>query len=136
MLLFSDVFKWEGDDAVQQILVFPNVEVQKNFEEKYNDPERKHTTSNYPDENDIGAIYKLRAVMNNDKRWSGVIRCGFTGRLINESNHLLPTPELALRSAMHLLAVEFATDCAQKIRVMEAQSKSETLSDKPQFTTV
>lgn len=132
MLLFSEVFKWEGDDAVQQILVFPNDEVKKNFDAKYHDPARHQTTSNYPDENGIGAIYKIRAVRNSDQKWNAVIRCGFTGRHINESTLSVKTPEEALRSGVHLLAVEFACDCSQKIRLMETEGINDPLSDKPQ----
>lgn len=84
MLTFSQPRDWEDDPAVKQVLVFPCVEMQVHFEREYNSPNRPQTTSGFPDENGIGAIYKLRAVKNGMGSWDSVLRCGFTGALLKE----------------------------------------------------
>ena len=78
MFVFGEVTDWEGDPSVKQVLVFPSWLAKDNFIVEYNRKDRPRTMDGYPNENGIGAMYKLRAVRNHDGTWSSVIRCGFT----------------------------------------------------------
>ena len=109
MYTFSEQHPWQGDVAVQQILVFSFHETMKKFNEEMERRFKRDMDSyagvdpNYPTKvrNDLsdsnaGAIYKLRGVMNSNNTYAAVIRCGFTGNLIWEDYAEYTTPKLAL----------------------------------------
>lgn len=118
MLIFSEVQKWENDDSVRQILVFPNREVKANFDKLYAAKDRIKTVSGFADENGIGAIYKLRAVKNSSSGWNGVIRCGFTGALLEESPSVSNWQD-ALRAASLNLRYILNSDLTEKSLELE-----------------
>lgn len=86
MFVFSEMHPWQGNAAVQQVLVFSNEEVKAKFEAGYQEVIGKHTHEDASDSN-LGAIYKLRAVKLSSGEYAPVIRCGFTGKVIWDDNN-------------------------------------------------
>jgi hypothetical protein len=117
-LIFSDAKEWEGDSAVIQMLVFPCIEAQMHFEKMYNDPNREKTASDYPNENGIGAMFKLRAVRNNRGCYDAVIRCGVSGAMVYERNTNTANPLDAIRFALNRLATSFEGACEAQLKKM------------------
>ena len=99
MIVYSEMHAWQNEPTVQQVLVFSSPMMKGSFEEaycrvtKYRDPVLVAKLS----DSDMGAIYKLRAVLNGDGKYKPVIRCGFSGVLLTE---LTPevTPEEAIQA--------------------------------------
>lgn len=83
-MVFSEPASWEGDKNVRQVLIFSTQNVRDMFEKLIADPLCPKTISGHPDENGQGAIYKLRALKTSTGKWKAVVRCGFTGDLLNE----------------------------------------------------
>lgn len=83
MMVFSKIHKWQGEEAVKQILVFPSVLEEQKFTEEHNKRlEEARAAGNGIDQvsdTGIGAIYKLRIVKTGNGGWMPVIRCGLTG---------------------------------------------------------
>lgn len=103
MFVFSTMHSYQGEEAVQQVLVFPDKDTKERFEKVL--IERKLTTIKIEevDENGIGAIYKLKAVKNISEKYSSVVRSGFTGHLLYEDYRLYDTPKEAIVAAMESL---------------------------------
>lgn len=93
MIKLSEVHHWQGDAAVRQILVFPSQTAMDAFNIAHADEVKSNGVQDASDTN-MGAMYKIRAVMNGDGTWSGLVRCGVTGYLLQETK--LPTPNWAL----------------------------------------
>ena len=99
MFVYSKMHAWQNEPAVQQVLVFSSPMMEASFEEAYcrvtnnRDPVLVAKQS----DSGMGAIYKLRAVLNSDDQYDPVIRCGFTGIQLAE---LTPevTPEEAIQA--------------------------------------
>lgn len=109
MLTFSEIHPWQGDDAVQQILVFPNKLVQANFQKLF-DVELAEKGLEDADYKNKGAIYSLRAVKNGNGLYTPVIRCGFQGKLLWEDYVHCKTVKEALNVAVNRLLVSFFQD--------------------------
>ena len=83
MLTLGSMHPWQGNDAVQQVLVFGSEEMKAQFEVAFSEEVKKHSLQDASDSN-LGAIYKLRAVKLGNGKYAAVIRCGFTGKLLWE----------------------------------------------------
>lgn len=105
MFHFSEIHPWQGEQAVQQILVFPSELLKNEFERDF--PERVAKDGDKASDNNLGAVYKLRAVKNSDGKWCPVIRCGSSGEELspNSLTTLLvhDTPQAALNTAAQKL---------------------------------
>lgn len=81
MFVFSKIHPWQGDSAVMQVLVFSSYAMSIRFKDAYakatNNGDAKLVES--VSDSNMGAIYKLRAVLNRDGQYVPTIRCGFTG---------------------------------------------------------
>lgn len=86
MFVFSEISPWQGDPAVMQMLVFSSQQMKDEFEKTYSIATQKHDPEllKVVSENNMGAIYKLRAVLDGEGQYVPVIRCGFTGRHLVE----------------------------------------------------
>lgn len=99
MFVYSKMHAWQNEPTVQQVLVFSSPMMEGSFEEAYcratknRDPLLVAAKS----DSNMGAIYKLRAVLRGDRRYNPVIRCGFTGVLLTELTPVV-TPEEAIRA--------------------------------------
>jgi hypothetical protein len=64
-----------------QVLVFSSQQMKEEFEKTYSIATQKHDPKlvEAVSENNMGAIYKLRAVLDGEGKYVPVIRCGFTG---------------------------------------------------------
>lgn len=100
-MLLTEPVAWENDPAVMQILVFPSQEAKERFEQQLRDAPL--TGGGFPDENALGAAFKLRAVKNNRGTWDAVVRCGYTGYLLSEERADHQTPSQAIGAAKELL---------------------------------
>jgi hypothetical protein len=89
MFVFGEVNNCDGMTNVKQILVFPSKRVEKSFNayKKINP---------VGDDNNHGAIYKLRAVLLINSKWRPIIRCGFDGAMLYDGTVELPTWQQAL----------------------------------------
>jgi hypothetical protein len=102
MFVFSKMHDWQNDPAVKQILVFPSKETMDNFDVKFAE---KIATEDIESasENNLGAIYKLRAVKCGNGMWVGVIRDGFCGLQMHETRVSYDTPRKALKALIEEL---------------------------------
>lgn len=99
MFVFSEIHPWQGDPAVMQVLVFSSYAMSIRFKDAYakatNNGDAKLVES--VSDSNMGAIYKLRAVLNNEGQYIPIVRCGFTG------GHLLElTPEPTVEDAIEM----------------------------------
>lgn len=78
MFVFSDVHSHQGEDAVQQALVFPTRAMKEKF-----DTAHKLNCERIGVENanilGMGAIYIFRSTRTREMTWVASIRCGTTG---------------------------------------------------------
>lgn len=102
MITLSEVHDWQGDPAVKQILVFPNQFAQALFTNLFVDAVEKDGIEDASDTN-LGAMYKIRAVLNSDGMWFGLIRCGVTGGLLLRESAPTEKYQQALLEAYNLL---------------------------------
>lgn len=101
-MIFSTIHDWQGNPAVKQILVFSCQEMKDTFEKKY--ATRLEKDGEFASDSDIGAIYKLRAVMDSKSNWVPVIRCGICAIEIWEKRASYATHG----EAMHECLLEFS----------------------------
>lgn len=114
--VFSEQHAWQGEEAVQKILVFTTDRMQRKFEDEMilrfhkacneyvgNDPEYPTYIKSILSDSNAGAIYKLCSVLTGDNNYEACVRCGFTGVMIRDSSERFATPELALEAAMKML---------------------------------
>lgn len=99
-MTFSKVEDWEGDAAVKQMLMFANEEAQRRYEDAITEPGVKHTPAGWPDQNGLGALFKIRAVKNGHDGWDAVVRCGTTGAIVTETQHAGREWQDAMRTAL------------------------------------
>lgn len=97
-MLYSGIHNWQGDDAVKQVLVFGSFPAQKRFESEFAEQVQQKGLEKASDTN-LGAVFKLRAVLNSDNRWDALVRCGVTGVVIAELFNDFGTFESALAAA-------------------------------------
>lgn len=102
MISMSEVHDWQGESAVKQILVFPSLVAHKAFKRQFEQAVKEHGIENASDSG-IGAMYKIRAVLNSDGMWVGVIRCGVTGVMLQHETAPAEKYQLALSEAYNLL---------------------------------
>lgn len=125
--VYSEQHAWQNDKAVQQILVFNNKfakeeyrrvrdkalsefiakEIIAHIKEREVTPQyiatcRMKFLETY-DENNTGASFKLRAVMNSKHGWNPMVRCGITGVILVESMTPLASTTASLLKAQELL---------------------------------
>ena len=117
MFTFGQRQSWQADEAVQQILVFPNAEVHGNFEKSFAARVESEGVENASDSN-LGAIYKLRSVKNSDGTYAAIIRCGITGLQLWESIRSFHTPEHALEESIITLRNSITDSIAHKAKVI------------------
>lgn len=86
MFVYSEMHAWQNEPAVQQVLVFSSEAMKDEFEKTYSIATQKHDPKLVAvvSENNMGAIYKLRAILRGDGLYDPVIRCGFTGGHLGE----------------------------------------------------
>lgn len=75
---YSIQHNWQGDPAVQQILVFPHTAIENDFTRLFNERVEKDGIMDASDSG-IGAVYKLRSELGGNGKFIPVIRCGVTG---------------------------------------------------------
>lgn len=99
MFVFSEIHPWQGDPAVMQVLVFSSQQMKEEFEKTYSIATQKHDPKlvEVVSENNMGAIYKLRAVLDGEGKYVPVIRCGFTGGHLVELD-----PEPTVKAAIEI----------------------------------
>ena len=102
MIALSEVHDWQGESAVKQILVFPNQFAQALFANRFVDAVEKDGIEGASDSN-LGAMYKIRAVLDSDGMWVGLIRCGVTGVMLLRETAPAEKYQLALLEAYNLL---------------------------------
>lgn len=115
---FSQIHDWQNDSAVKQILVFPSELLQDEFNKAFAERVEKDGIEKASD-NNIGAIYKLRAVLCSTGRYESVIRCGHTGELLWEDSITYPTIERALICAITNLWCNIKSDCRKLIKLID-----------------
>jgi len=107
MFSLSDQHACQGNDSVQQILVFSSPKMKSRFEKEmgilfqkamdgYTEDFQQEFLKQNPTviENELsdsnaGAIYKLKAIKKFNGNWIPCIRCGFTGELLWEGQPLV-----------------------------------------------
>lgn len=85
MFVYSDIHDWQANPCVKQILVFPNYEAKNNFTIAF-EAEVKEKGVEDANENNKGAVYKLRAVKDSDGHYIPVIRCAINGLQLYEDH--------------------------------------------------
>ena len=107
MFVFSNMHPWQGDPAVQQVLLFTHAAMREQFGNTVKRLTKGHTPKLVAEmsDNNIGAIYKLKAVLGSDGSWQPVIRCGFTGTWLGEMDSVA-TPEQAIAACKEYLKKE------------------------------
>ncbi len=98
MFAFSEIHDADNEPAVKQILVFSS----EQEKQEYN-PETGPNTSSY----------KLRAVLNGQGRWDGVIRSGRNGQLLLDQKNLGDSWQSAMVS-VHVMFNGFITESINK----------------------
>jgi len=78
VLIFSELHHVQNNQRIQQILVFPNQKVKNLFDHRFEEEVKAKGIEQASDTN-LGAVYKLQTVKNNDGTYTGLILCGFTG---------------------------------------------------------
>ena len=105
MFTFSQQHAWQGNQCVQQILVFPNEFVADLFEREMQDRRSKPqlgsavtllVDADSVSDSSAGAIYKLRAVKDFTDKYTAVIHCVVTGRELYEGSERFSTTVKAL----------------------------------------
>ena len=105
MFTFSQQHAWQGNQGVQQILVFPNAFVADLFEREMQDRRSKPqlgsavtllVDADSVSDSNAGAIYKLRSVKDSMDKYISVIRCGITGYELYEGSERFSTAVKAL----------------------------------------
>lgn len=128
MIKLSEVHDWQGDAAVKQILVFPCPAAEAAFKALFSKEVEQMGVKDASDTNK-GASYKIRAVMNGDGTWSGLVRCGMTGTLLLRETLPAPTWPLAMLEAFNMLQpAMFMPVPAGLIAQMESVAGHETVS--------
>ena len=120
-MIFSNIQDWEKDPAVKQMLVFASQEACDRFNAAYADPKTPKTVSNFPDENGLGAIYKIRAVRNGNGGWDGLVRCGYTGAHLVEVANAGRDSNAAMKTVIVQLAGHFQSEMLHKAYSRELQ---------------
>ena len=93
--IFSEQHSWQGNDAVQQILVLKDQESKDFFDVEF--AKRVHDVGiENASDSHIGASLKLRAVKDVNGKWIPIIRCGVHGTLIQEFHTWFDTAEETL----------------------------------------
>lgn len=101
--IFSDVYAWEGDKAVMQVLAFKTPMDRDIFEARLpNYKERTLNTLATP-ENGLGATYKIRAVMVGNGNYTLVIRKGTDGVICFEDLNNVPDYHEVIQRGKDLL---------------------------------
>jgi hypothetical protein len=129
MLTFSEQHNWQGNETIQQILVFPNQEVKELFEHEMESRlvQERTQRNDSPTDDDIkstlsdsnaGAIYKLRAIKDVNDNWIPIIRCGITGGQIGNDGIIATTAEIALRHCLERLKHDLIADCIAQLKAM------------------
>lgn len=94
-MIFSKMRPWQGNPAVQQVLVFPSVQAENRFTDLF-----AQTVNlcgiEWASDSDLGASYKLRAVKNGKGSYDAVLRCGVTGCVILELFESFEEPKQAI----------------------------------------
>ena len=94
-MFFGNQHDFRGSSVVKQILVFTTENVQKQFEKHLKERIEARGVK-HADDNNIGAIYKLRAILTTTGEWRSVVLCGFDGSQLHEHPETFKTPEEAL----------------------------------------
>ncbi len=133
MIVLSAQHAWQGNKAIQQILVFSNEFAYNKFNKimavrkKEMLEKQEVKIDNCVDvelgekdlcDNNAGAMYKLRAVKNFDGFYIPMICCGFTGFVLYEGHkeyEVYRTSELALRRAGEILKASIDSDFADLV---------------------
>ncbi len=102
MFVFSQQHPWQGDEGVQQVLVFGSQAAKVEFDKLYAIRLEHHDVSEASDTG-IGATYKLRSVKRSDGKFAGVIRDGCVGALIVAMPGVFDKPEDAIIAVKALL---------------------------------
>lgn len=102
-MIASEVHAWQNDPAVQQILLFGSHRAKKRHDEGMAKQIAEGVEPYDLIDTGYGAVYKLRAVLNNDDSWTPIIRCGYTGFLLNEYNTRFDTPKECLDYLLHIV---------------------------------
>jgi hypothetical protein len=95
---------WQGEPAVQQVLVFTHAAMREQFNKTFTELTESHKPEkvSVASDSNLGAIYKLRAVLGSDRSWQPVIRCGFTGIWLQGLDPVA-TPEQAIAACKEYL---------------------------------
>lgn len=110
---FSKTHDYQGNPAVKQMLVFSSSEMQARFEHEYNKRVAQDGVENASD-NDIGAVFKCRAVQDINGKWIPIIRCGYAGMQIWEGRQPRDFSDLALDDCIVELLVRIVESISKK----------------------
>lgn len=95
--VFSDAQPEPHGTEPTVMYMFPSREARILFEKNMH--VRQADENGIKDDNNAGAIYKLKAVLQDDGNYMGLVRCGVTGALVFSSYNLSCNIEGALYSA-------------------------------------
>lgn len=123
MFLYSEIHDWQGDAAVKQILVFSNKDLKEHCERSIARRIAQEGIEKASD-NNIGAIYKLRAVKNGEGQWEPTIRCGFTGVWLWGGDPW-DTPEGALIECSNKLVGSIAETAMEVLKLTQKVQNAE-----------
>jgi hypothetical protein len=107
MFVFSNMHPWQGVPAVQQVLMFSCAAMREQFNKNFCEITENHKPEkvSVASDSNLGAIYKLKAVLGSDGSWQPVIRCGFTGIWLQGMDPVA-TPEQAIAVCKEYLKKE------------------------------
>lgn len=103
----TGAYSWEGEPNVKQVLIFscPSDEKLADSFKSNKGYKNYKEIDNRDVENNLGAIFKIRAVKNGDNLWEPVIRSGTSGVLLYSSSGRLTYTE-ALDHCRYVLGLE------------------------------
>lgn len=94
-MIYGEQHSWQNSNAVQQVLVFETEQDKAKFDLEFANVVARDSIYN-ASENNLGAAYKLRAVLESNDEWRPLIRDPFTGGLLVEHRNTFATAEEAL----------------------------------------
>lgn len=103
----TEPYSWEAEPNVKQVLIFscPSDEILAESFKSNKGYKNYEEIDDRNVENNLGAIFKIRAVRNSDDLWEPVIRSGSSGILLYSSSGRLTYTE-ALDHCRYILGLE------------------------------
>lgn len=94
-MIYGEQHSWQNSDNVQQVLVFETQQDKAKFDTEFAIVVARNGICD-ANENNLGASYKLRTVLESNNQWRPLIRNSSTGMLLAEHTNTYATAEEAL----------------------------------------